>query len=215
MSRLGLVARLPLLIAALFVAAPLHAATLEGKADVVDGDTILVEGSVAVRLHGIDAPETLQTCERDEKSYDCGKHATAALARLIAGRPVRCELVGRDDFKRALGVCFVAGTEINAVMVKQGWALAFVKYSDAYTPQQTEAETAKAGIWGGTFINPGDWRERKAEEVKRDCPIKGNISAKGERIYHMPFDLSHAISPLLRPYQDRRETGRTLVLHGS
>ena len=83
------------LIAALLVAMPLHAATLEGNADVVDGDTIKFGGSVVVRVQGIDAPETLQTCERDGKSYECGKHAAKALADLIAGRPVRCELVGR------------------------------------------------------------------------------------------------------------------------
>lgn len=151
------------LIAALLVATPLHAATLEGKADVVDGDTIKVESSVVVRLQGIDAPETLQTCERDGKSYECGKRATKALADFIAGRPVRCELVGRDGFKRALGVCFVGGTEINAAMVAQGWALAFVKYSDAYSAQQAEAEIAKAGMWAGTFARPWDWRLGKAE----------------------------------------------------
>jgi hypothetical protein len=32
--------------------------------------------------------------------------AASALADFIAGRPVRCELVGRDAFNRALGVCF-------------------------------------------------------------------------------------------------------------
>ena len=28
----------------------------------------------------------------------------------------------------------------------------------------------------------------KAERVARDCVIKGNISTRGERIYHMPGD---------------------------
>jgi hypothetical protein len=61
------------------------AATLSGKADIVDGDTIKV-GGIAVRLDGIDAFETEQTCERAGKSYACGKEATKALASLISGR---------------------------------------------------------------------------------------------------------------------------------
>jgi hypothetical protein len=79
-------------------------------------------------------------------------------------------------------------------MVTQGWALAFVKYSDAYIAQQAEAEAAKAGIWSGTFAAPWDWRLGKAQaaEQTRDCAIKGNVSAKGERIYHMPFHLYYA-----------------------
>ena len=60
------------------------AATLTGKADIVDGDTIKV-GGIPVRLYGIDAPEGRQTCQRDGKTYGCGKQATKALANLIAG----------------------------------------------------------------------------------------------------------------------------------
>ena len=40
----------------LFMIGPAAAATLTGKADIVDGDTIKV-GGIPVRLYGIDAPE--------------------------------------------------------------------------------------------------------------------------------------------------------------
>ena len=42
------------------------AATLNGKAEIVDGDTIKV-GGLPVRLYGIDAPEGRQTCEQAAK----------------------------------------------------------------------------------------------------------------------------------------------------
>ena len=51
------------------------AATLTGKADIVDGDTIKVSG-IPVRLYGIDAPESRQTCKREGRIYGCGKQAT-------------------------------------------------------------------------------------------------------------------------------------------
>ena len=109
-------------------------AVLSGNADIVDADTIRVNG-IPIRLYGIDAPESRQTCEGAGGSYACGKTATRALADLIAARPVRCELLGKDNYGRALGICSVGGTELNSAMVRQGWALAFVKYSSEAPPQ--------------------------------------------------------------------------------
>src|SRR5665811_18883 len=176
-----------LLLLPLFVT-PVQAAELTGKADIVDADTIKIAG-IPVRLYGIDAPETDQTCERGGKTYHCGKRATSALADLIGGRQVRCEVMGRDDFKRALGICYVADIELNAEMVSKGWALAFVKYSDRYIEQQSTAEKAKVGLWAGSFAKPWEWRLGISQEaqVQGDCVIKGNISSGGERIYHLPF----------------------------
>jgi endonuclease YncB( thermonuclease family) len=167
---------------------PAAAATLTGKANTVDGDTIKV-GAIPVRLYGIDAPEGRQTCERDGQTYACGKHATKALADLIAGQPVQCEIVGRDDYARALGVCMVADIELNGTMVRKGWALAFSKYSDRYVADQDVAAAAKSGVWAGSFVKPWDWRlgEAEAAQKTRPCTIKGNIVENGEHIYHLPF----------------------------
>jgi len=163
-------------------------ATLTGKADIVDGDTIKV-GGIPVRLYGVDAPEGRQTCARDGKIYGCGKQATKVLANLIAGQPVQCEIVGRDNYGRALGKCTVADTELNRTMVRNGWAFAFIKYSDRYAADQAEAEAAKAGLWAGSFVKPWEWRlgEVHTAEKARDCAIKGNINREGEHIYHLPF----------------------------
>jgi endonuclease YncB( thermonuclease family) len=171
----------------LFLTGPAAAATLTGKADVVDADTIKI-GGIPVRLYGIDAPESRQTCEQDGKSYACGKQATKTLADLIAGESVQCDIVGRDAFGRALGICSVAGTELNATMVSHGWALAFVKYSERYVADENAAESAKAGLWAGSFIKPWEWRfaEAEAAQETRTCVIKGNINREGARIYHLP-----------------------------
>jgi len=51
------------------------------------------------------------------------------------------------------------------------------------------AETAKAGLWSGSFVKPWDWRlgEVQAAQKAHECAIKGNINREGERIYHLPF----------------------------
>jgi endonuclease YncB( thermonuclease family) len=163
-------------------------AVLSGNADIVDADTIRVNGN-PIRLYGIDAPESRQTCERAGRSYACGKTATRALADLIAARPLRCTLLGKDNYGRSLGICSVGGTELNSAMVSQGWALAFVKYSSRYVEDQKRGEVAKLGLWAGSFVKPWEWRsgESRSAQATGSCIIKGNINGKGERIYHMPF----------------------------
>jgi endonuclease YncB( thermonuclease family) len=191
----GYVDCMPYVIALLFLFmfGPAVAATLSGQADIVDGDTIKV-GSIPVRFYGIDAPEGRQTCERNGKTYGCGKQATKALADLIAKQSVQCEIVGRDDYGRVLGVCTVAGIELNRAMVRNGWAFAFAKYSDRYVPDQDAAEAAKAGLWAGSFVKPWEWRlgQTQAAEKTQACAIKGNI--KQEWRTHLSFALSAVLS---------------------
>ena len=166
--------------------------TLRGKANIVDGDTIDIAG-IPIRLQGIDAPEQLQKCTGDGDQVPCGNLATKALARMVGSAPVTCVLLGQDKYDRLLGECSANGQSLNARMVRDGWALAFVKYSDRYTAQENEARAARAGIWQWQFAKPWEWRAGILEEAagtSRDadgCLIKGNINRRGDRIYHMPF----------------------------
>ncbi len=74
----------------------------------IDGDTLEIHGQ-RVRLHGIDAPESRQLCRLDGKPWQCGKDAANALAEKIARRPVTGEDLGRDQYKRIIARCTVAG----------------------------------------------------------------------------------------------------------
>src|SRR4029079_5750458 len=87
---------------------------ITGDVRVIDGDTITV-GDTRVRLEGIDAPETAQTCRR--KWFGWWASGTAATTRLttrVGNGPVSCERRGLDKYGRTLGVCFVNGRDINA-----------------------------------------------------------------------------------------------------
>jgi len=164
--------------------------TIVGSARVVDGDTLHVAGE-RVRLEGIDAPEMAQTCpRRSTGTWACGKVAAQALATLIGKERVACESHGTDKYGRMLGVCFAGGRDINAEMVRNGLAWAFVKYSTRYVQEEAAARALAVGVWQAKAEPAWVYRQRRwagAEQVApRGCAIKGNVSANGH-IYHMPW----------------------------
>jgi endonuclease YncB( thermonuclease family) len=164
--------------------------TLSGRATIIDGDTVEV-AHATVRLYGLDAPEAGQRCGKaDGGAWRCGDEATKAIAALAEGKDVHCEILGKDDYDRLLGICAVDGIEINERMVADGLAWAFVKYSDDYAGVEEQARAAKLGIWQGPAKPPWEYRAERwsvaEQEAPEGCPIKGNISSSG-RIYHPPW----------------------------
>lgn len=102
---------------------PLYLFALSGKViSTHDGDTITIlqnKEQTKVRLYGIDAPE---------KKQDYGQRSKQFLASLIAGQVVEVEPKGKDRYKRTLGIIYYKGQDINAQMVLNGYAWAYVKY---------------------------------------------------------------------------------------
>ncbi len=160
---------------------------LEGPAVVVDGDTLEINGE-RVRLEGIDAPEAAQTCSKDNgEPWTCGLEASEVLRAFISNKSVSCDRVGQDKYGRTLGICFADADELNAAMVRTGYAWAFVKYSQAYVGAEQEAKSLRAGVWQGAAMPAWEFRHRPdltAEAAApKGCLIKGNVSKKGQ-IYH-------------------------------
>lgn len=183
----GVVASVP---SYLLARAPDTHTQVSGEARVIDGDTIVID-STHIRLEGIDAPELSQTCAGSSgEEWACGRAAKRALIRLLGSGGVSCESRGLDRYGRMLGICFAGDRDINAEMVRQGNAWAFVKYSQTYVSVEQEARAAQRGVWQSQTQPAWDYRHRRwasAEPVAPNgCAIKGNISANG-RIYHMPW----------------------------
>jgi endonuclease YncB( thermonuclease family) len=170
--------------------APAGAGGLVGQATVIDGDTLEIGGR-RIRLHGIDAPESAQRCEADGAACLCGRRAAFALADRIGRRTVTCAPKDIDRYGRVVAVCAVGGEDLNAFMVRRGWALAYRDYSTAYLDAEAAARAESLGLWRGEFVPPWDWRRgtrlvQPAANEPGDCRIKGNVNRDGARIYHVP-----------------------------
>lgn len=134
---------------------------LIGRASVIDGDTLEIAGQ-RIRMQGIDAPESAQTCDDETgKPWLCGQQAALELDAMVAARPVTCEIDPRDPqdrYGRTLGWCRVAGTALSTRMVREGFAVAYRQYLDYkdHTPRpykseliaaEDEAKSARRGLW--------------------------------------------------------------------
>ena len=156
------------LLAALVVATivlpvpPAARADAIGEAQVIDGDTLQVAGE-RVRLHGIDAPESRQSCSVGGVGYACGQNAKRLLIGATAGKVITCKGEKRDRYGRLVAVCYAGDDDLNAMMVRDGWALAYRRYGKDYVSQETQARAAGTGLWQGTFVEPWEWRKQSRE----------------------------------------------------
>jgi len=138
-----------------------------GKANVTDGDTIKINDQ-KIRLFGIDAPETKQFCKEVylsflifnfKRDYKCGEKSTNALKKKIKDKKIKCLIQDKKDrYRRNIGICYLKKQDINSWLVKNGYAIAYRRYSKKYIIDEQYAEDNKLGIWQGTFIEPEKWR---------------------------------------------------------
>jgi endonuclease YncB( thermonuclease family) len=135
------------------------AGEISGVPSITDGDTIKILNK-RIRLHGIDTPEKKQICIRNSEKYNCGIEATKALKKKIGGKLVFCKVQEKlDRYKRHIGICFLEDVDINKWMVRNGYAVAYRRYSKNYIEDENYAKKNKIGLWSGHFIHPEKWRK--------------------------------------------------------
>ena len=161
---------------------------------VIDGDTFEIEGGEKVRYIGIDTPESVDP----RKPVQCfGAEASRRNKELVEGKVVSLErdLTDRDKYGRLLRYVWADSVFINLELVKQGYARAYsyppdIKYQDHFTEAERTARADGLGLWGAcggeNAATANSANAAPPETANQGCVIKGNISAAGERIYHLP-----------------------------
>lgn len=200
-----------LLLIGLLLPAAAHAADITGVPKFRSGDQVTI-GGTRLRLAEIDAPSVDQLClSQKGERWACGVAAKDALAQHAGGKSWTCHVLRMDRRGQSVAKCDVDGENIQQWIVRNGWALSYVRVSHAYDADEKAARDAHAGLWQGAFIAPWEWRVRNkktpilgaakppkdAHKILQasasgpvapspDCTIKGNVNTSGECIYHKP-----------------------------
>ena len=129
-----------------FVTSQVIAAEYNGRVvGIIDGDTIEVlngHHTERIRLSGIDCPE---------KGQAYGQRAKQAASALVFGKAVTLQTHSHDKYGRTLAdVILPDGTNVNHMLVKQGWCWWYRKYAPEDTvleDLEAGARDAKKGLW--------------------------------------------------------------------
>jgi micrococcal nuclease len=114
-------------------------------ASVIDGDTIQLSNGKHVRYLGIDAPE---------KDEYLGPEATLKNRQLVEGKTVQLQkgITDRDKYGRLLRYVYSDGVFVNAELIAQGYAHAYIfepddQYSQVLVQLEQYAKIRQIGIW--------------------------------------------------------------------
>lgn len=153
--------------------------TIHGKARVIDGDTIEINGE-KIRLVCIDTPESnyrgkTQYCLDNET--DCGDLAKKALKEAINKKDVRCEYEKRDMYGRILGMCqeysywntYPYWGTYNYEMIYNGYAWFYPggKECKGFREAFEQAILEERGLFDediGGFKDPKAWRKTRSND---------------------------------------------------
>ena len=143
---------------------------ISGIPKVVDGYTLHID-NYKFRLEGIDAPEMRQQCKKESfkisffigftfyKDYSCGRISKEKLITKIDTTEIKCISSSKDRYKRYIATCYKGKTNLNQWMVRNGFAIAYRRYSKKYVPDEVFAKENKLGLWQGKFMEPEKWRK--------------------------------------------------------
>ena len=111
----------------------------------IDGDTIELADGRRVRYLGIDTPE---------QGEFYANEASARNKELVEGKLVELQRGNRnrDDYGRLLRYVYIDGVFVNAELVAQGYAIAYIfdpdeKYSQVLVQLEQYAKLRNVGVW--------------------------------------------------------------------
>jgi len=158
--------------------------------EVTDGDTFelrrSIGGTVTVRLHGVDAPESSQ-------SY--GTAATRAARRYVGGKSVRATVEDIGRYGRAVASLEVQSGDLGAMLIRDGLAWHYRRYAPnatEYARLQRQARGAGRGLWSqDSPTAPWTWRDRSSGQPANDKDCSDfDTQPEAQRFFerHQPGD---------------------------
>jgi len=189
---------------------------------VIDGDSLQV-GRRVLNLAGIDAPELGQLCDADGRAWPCGLDAARRIKKLLALQlgNLLCRIKTSDGMPEA-AVCVVADSDLGAIQLTQGLAVATDDAPPTFRAIEDGAREAGLGIWSSRFVQPPSWRRGERLPMERDavsttggwnhfprtvfgvrllpiprthyagCVLRGMPAAGGRRVFLGPLDDGYA-----------------------
>jgi len=162
---------------------------------VIDGDTVQLDTGETVRYLGIDAPEVF-TKEGGAEFY--AREATRYNKKLVFMKKVRLEfdVEKKDQYGRLLAYVFVKDVFVNAELVRQGYAKAYIKppnikHKDILLANQKKAMDEEKGLWQekkkdteASYIG----NKRTYTLHRPSCPLAKKISDKNNIIFRNRMD---------------------------
>ena len=97
---------------------PSNYPAIYSQARVVSGDTLILAGGRYLRLFGVDAPESNQTCSDGYgKAYRCGQQAAAWLSSWIQDNELECRVIQQNEQGNIIGTCSLGAYDIGAALI--------------------------------------------------------------------------------------------------
>jgi len=122
---------------------------------VVDGDTLLLDGNIAVRLIGVDAADSKHPL------HPSGPQAAEFSRRRVEGREVTLQLdrERRDRHGRILAYVYADGSMLNEELIRAGFSRADTSFNldrstaTRFRRAEDEAREAGRGIWQDSAVS--------------------------------------------------------------
>ena len=122
-------------------------------------------------------------------TYPCGQYAKAALERIIGGSAVACEARDRDRYGRTIASCVAQNSDAAREMVRQGWAVAYTRFSLADVIDEGVARAANRALWAGTFDAPEEWRRHHKRDYAPDADPRRPLLQPFRPWVHHPLSI--------------------------